>query len=243
MKDPKPFRRRGFTLVELLVVIVIIATLSTLAFVGVGRAKASAYMTQSMTRIRALQQANINYANDNNGRYVPGEGIDETTGTNNAPWFQNGEFLEYLLADGAFAPGGGAVVTEMPEVVLDPVVVRRKPTGWQQIAASYGMMTENISTPAGSPNLNQRRASNLKHPAQTAAFLTATDGEVTYAGRLIWEGDDSEGLSDNGKIAYRHRDKAVVVFFDGHTESVSPGDIKRIDGQGGLNHPFWGGER
>ena len=72
------------------------------------------------------------------------------------------------------------------------------------------------------------------------AFATATDFRVTYNSRFKWNFDNpNDTKTAAGDLAYRHGDKALVVYFDGHVGEMSKGDFQRIDKSGGKNNPFW----
>src|ERR1041385_4250756 len=61
----------GFTLFELLVVIVIIAVLASLFLPVLGKVKRSAQSTQCVSNLKQLQLAWLSYAHDNNDRLAP----------------------------------------------------------------------------------------------------------------------------------------------------------------------------
>lgn len=62
--SPHASRTKGFTLVELLVVIAIIAALASLSFVGAGKVMKSGKKTQSMSLMRSLEKAVLDYHAD-----------------------------------------------------------------------------------------------------------------------------------------------------------------------------------
>lgn len=237
MKTPIHRPRPGFTLVETLVVIVIIAVLAVLVIVGVTRMRAAGDRATTVAVLRQLQLANHSYATDHNGQYVPLSSMDENENRIN-DWHQSSVFLAYLTGDSTALDKNQVVTTKVPVSVLDPIVVRSKKRLWDKLFASYGYNQEGM--PALKANSDRCfKVSQVTSPSRTAAFITATDWIVSYKSRFIWETDPVEGKSTDQRIAYRHGNKAIVVYYDGSSGFVTPGDIRAIDAKGGATHPFW----
>ena len=237
---------KGFTLVELLVTITIIIVIASLAFLGARSVRDSANMTTSMKRIKNLGLANAAYAADHGGRYVPIISIpEEGVGVQ---WHYNAEFLGFLAGDlpvlrGVIKDRNG--IDGLPEELLDPVTVKAKQKDWSRLSGSYGYNQENI--PGGYAwsrgTKAQQTTSTIANPSRNFNFITATDWLVRHRGRFDWLKNPVEGKTSNGQIAYRYKGKAIAVFYDGHTELISPGDIEVFDTRGQWNNVFWGGTK
>jgi len=214
----KSTSRRGFTLVELLVVIVIIAVLVTISVTMVFRFRKAADKTVSLGNLRQLQAANVSYAADHAGRQVsPTDTVVDEVGAKVAKeWWENPEFISQFT--------GGTVDVALPTSMMDPSVVREGKTGSKELPGSYAYNTQ------GMPVIDVVKKGYLiaqvADPARSAAFFTAdfpADGVLDFASK--------------SKVAYRHADKGLVVFYDSHAAPVAKPDVE--DAQGGATGRFW----
>ena len=239
-------RPNGFTLVELLVTITIIVALAGLTTMGMKRMRDSADTVTTMKRIAGFTHANALYAVDHNGKYVPAYSFDEDSKPG-IPWHYNPTFLEALVGENLSIEAAQEFegVDGLPEQVLDPTVVRAKQFQWSRISASFAYNNENVPGGGwGQPGTSRAHSiSSVKYPGESFAFITATDWIANYGGRLLWKKKPVEGKTGDSKIAYRHQNKAVVAFYDGHTSTISMTEMRKIDSLGGINNVFWGGEK
>lgn len=228
-------RKRGFTLVELLVVITIIIVVAALSVVTITRMRDHALKANSIRNLSQLQIANASYAADHTGSFVPiyaynAEGVREGN------WYQNTDFLSNLAGD--LRDASGEPARSAPVSMLDPKVYRAKKGLHYSMAASYGMNDSGIAGVHGPGLKPSHKLHQIPNPSESMAFATATDFRTTYNSRLKWKGVD--GKTSDGALAYRHAGKALVVYFDGHVGEVTQGDIKNIDAtQGGKDSSFW----
>ena len=237
-----PYNRSssGFTLVELLVVIVIIATLAALLLVGFSRMRASGDRAGAIAAMRQLAVANTSYSSEHNGQFVPIATKDKDG--NLYEWYYDPVFRSYLTGDPADAEKEGSKLRVAPAGFLDPVAYRSKKKDYDKLSASYGFNSTGLGAlwPVNemSPPMSYK-VSQIANPSRTAFIISATDYQASYTGRYLWKATPVEGKTPNSKIAYRHDKKAIVIYYDGSTGLVSMADILAIDSKGGANNPFW----
>lgn len=99
----------GFTLVELLVVIGIIALLIAILLPALNKARREAYQTQCASNMRQIALALLNYINDNKGLLPPAAILNDNVAGdvyNPGGWFWAGELLNqhYIGAPNIFPP-------------------------------------------------------------------------------------------------------------------------------------------
>ena len=237
IKNQRAGIHRGFTLTELLVVILIIAILATLAFMGTNRVREMANKTTSIRNLAQLQIANVTYATDHNGKCVAIRANDENG--NPTRWFQDVKYLANLTGKST-EELEKSNATAIPLDMLDPEVVRARKPLYDRVYTSYGMNDTGLQL-GGEPDLNScHNLNQVADPNRTMAFATATDFRITYSSRYKWNFENpNDAKTANGEIAYRHGDKVLAVYFDGHVGEMSKADFEKIDKSGGKNNAFW----
>lgn len=223
---------RGFTLVELMVTITIIAVLVALSLFGYMKFRDTGAKAASVNNLRQLQIANAGYASDNNGRFVAGFGTDLEGRL--TQWDRNLDYLVHLRGQGPLSKDGRS---DVPTNLLDPKALRTGGRNRDVIRGSYGILNV-VGAKYREPGEDSSvKMVQITAPERTAAFVTALDWRITYGGRLSWDG--TEGPYGRGMIAYRHDGKALVVYYDGHVGEISKADMAKMDENGGGDHPFW----
>ena len=196
-------RRRGFTLIEVLVVIAIIAILAAILFPVFARAREKARQTSCLSNEKQIDLALLMYAQDYD-ETLPGTYIYEVPGDVN--WLFSFGALAYPYVKNAqlFAcPSGGG------------------PTGW---AGTDAMIPKNSYW---APDQWFCALSNAKYslavlqsPSDTIMFL---DTNSTNGGPEFWLGaastaQDYANYTLNGANSPRHNDGRNYAFADGHAK-------------------------
>lgn len=241
----RDFLSSGFTLTELLVVIVIIAIISALSLLGIRRMRDMADKSSAIRSLSQLQLANMSYATDNAGKYVPKQ-FNGEKGERLGWWFQVPEFLNYLRGEVTGPDGLPSKTVSLS--FLDPKVVRARRPFYDSIAGSFGINETGVASSGGVANARHAHTvATVTEPSQSMAFASATDLGVQYRSRLTWFSrmlDNREGKTTTGDLAYRHGDKIIVVYFDGHVGELSKFDILEIDkNKAGARSAFWKPDR
>lgn len=230
----------GFTLVELLVVIGIIAVLVAMLLPAVAGARAMALSVTCQSNIRQLATASIMYGQNNRDfcppahYYYISRNFHRWHGTRaivSQPFDYSGSPLKSYLGDGG--------VRRCP--VFEPSATTDYSLAFEAAAGGYGYnndyfgssMAVDPGTSAGVTAWEENvcnvpaKYSQIRRPAEKILFADAAVGQ---AGNLIVEYSFvSEPLSYYGGTAYasstpsihfRHRGRANVAWADGHVTSA-----------------------
>lgn len=221
-------RVHGFTLVELLVVIAVIAILSALLLPALGRSRLSAHRVKCVGNLRQLGLAAHMYWDDNGGRCFRYGG--SVTNGGQLYWFgwigpgAEGQ-RSFDLTQGAMYSYLGRGVEVCPAFNYLAAQIKLKAVG---TSYTYGYNLY-LSSPSSEPPVD---ISRLSRPGGLALFADAAQvntwqAPASPAHPLLeeWYYIDRSTNQPNGH--FRHMRKANVEFCDGHVglEQMVPGSL------------------
>jgi prepilin-type processing-associated H-X9-DG protein len=195
---------RAFTLAELLVTVALVGALVALTFPATGKVLSQGRQAKCLSGLRQIQQANILYAQDNDGGFVP-IFVNDSNG-NQKWWFSDRTFVTLL--------GRPTNMTAtLPPGLRCPLARVSGEPGWGYNSTG---LTGGTSEPG---HVRQLRQAQIARPSQTIAFIDALDRQVYSSGVSKYLGEETK---ISHATAYRHGDKSVAnaVFWDGHAESI-----------------------
>ncbi len=222
----RSLRRAGFTLVELLVVIGIIAMLIALLLPALSKARESARMAVCASSLRQLHLASVSYANDNRG-FLPPAHVDFISkdlhrwhgirASMSLPFDFNGSPLRRYLQTPA--------IKQCPSFEFTT-------GGFEESAGGYGynerFLGSSIEQATGSITWAQLEANYVNRPAKIAMIRKPSDtimfADAALAAPNVIEYSFVEppvagGYPTCPSIHFRHGGRANVVWLDGHITS------------------------
>ena len=204
-------KRSGFTLVELLVVVAIIALLISILLPSLSKAREAARAVGCSSNMKQFVIANQLYADEEDGYFVP----IKTAHPSWTSWM----YIDKFRAIMDWRPSGpipdALQCPDRPELYAEP----------QMWGIGYGFNRSNLGVAYGDANVVHRES--VRYGAEKTQF-----GESNYW-RYTWGSADfgtrwdpfGELMPAEGgtypTIAYRHNEGTNWQFFDGHVEWVS----------------------
>ena len=243
-------RDRGFTLVELLVVIGIIALLISILLPSLNKAREAAKTTQCLSNLRQMAQAQQIYAAQFKGWAVPSQNGPLPAATR-VLWDENNTFRKALN----MREGPAQANQRYPVNMLCPNALKaheeansntggNTPTGGQ-MKYSYGYNREGMAeffTPGQTQNNSSlyyrgTRMNKVKRSSDKIMWADAMDDVVTaarsdhYKKMAGFDESDSSGDTSPNYVAYRHskgNDRINIVFWDGHGDTRMRRDVTAV---------------
>lgn len=226
-------RPDGFTLVELLIVVAIIALLLSILLPSLQGARAQAQTTVCAANIRQLALANIAYASEQQGRYCAGaagikldnlhrwHGVRPTADVPFDP--QYGPLVDYLTAaegiracpafrgyllKGAAAFERGCGGFGYNQAYLGREMRRRPGASFQVVTDGFGVLSERVRRPAETLMFAD------------AAFVATADGvsEYSFAEPRFHPEYLQYHVRMDPSIHFRHRGRVNIAWCDGHVD-------------------------
>jgi len=253
-------RRSGFSLPELLIVIVITAVLMAILVPALSYVREQARCAVCRTNLKTLALANELYSNSCDGWLVPA--VDFTPAATEGPtWNSNREFCkavgvqksikEIETSVAAGEPVDYASIMPREYICPTDAPVGNIPTlGAFRDIVSYGYNVTDwgpdswyhITWAEEGPSedaVAQIKATHVRRPAEKLMFIDAGDIWALKSGadyKRLWDrfGPNLEKYRSEGEwmpTFYRHSEGANVAFVDGHAEYMRKQEIFHYQGQ------------
>ena len=217
--------RRGFTLVELLVVIGVIALLIAILLPTLSRSRQAARATVCAAQLKQLSAGLLLYANENGSRFVVSQ-WSETPGATRA-W----DFITTRRADGGYdvRPGllwGESDRSDFAQQCPEHVGSSNAPG---EMFSGFNYNTSYLGGGRGESNPSPARLPQVRSPAATVAF---GDGEYRGGANKFMRAPLNVGVDGksprDGTITYRaagtqgfrHAGRTNAALVDGHVDSL-----------------------
>jgi prepilin-type N-terminal cleavage/methylation domain-containing protein/prepilin-type processing-associated H-X9-DG protein len=223
--------RNGFTLVELLVVIVIVAALAALSFTVGPKMLAKGKATESMQNLRQIGPLLATYAADHELKYPPVKAPALMQDGTMGEQYWHETCLELLFPEVVPADFKKKEwwAANKKTVLRNPLFLETaKPRGWTPLNPGYAMnlmIPENLAIASGGPvpSQNDLLATSvpiaaIEEPSRAPLIAPCDNYFFRY------EEADLVGFKSGTLKSLMTEGKIPILFVDGHVESVSPSE-------------------
>jgi prepilin-type N-terminal cleavage/methylation domain-containing protein/prepilin-type processing-associated H-X9-DG protein len=233
-------RRNGFTLVELLVVIGIIALLISVLMPALKKVKEQANQTKCLAQTKQITLAMLMYCSDNKNSFCFPPLIGENNLTNGKPMayymdtgkaargalrYDAGLLWPYISSAAKNTKPGQkpvAVLEKMMNCPSDDGEFRNAAHGGDHLVPRNFTYSWNILIRGGDQNSGNApyvtKLSQIKQSSSKAILIEEANGND--GANYIYAGNNPDDT-----LAFLHNGRGVLGFADGHAKSVHPNDV------------------
>ena len=236
-----PARRPGFTLVELLTVISIIAILAGILIPVIGNVQISARKAKSTSNLQSIGHALMLYAQaDDNRGLLPAPVYGDSSASGSSAGSANptqGTWLEEIVTylDGTVQHVAGSktvIVTTWPSVLTDPQYLADNSviTDTEQDKRGYGMNTKLYlpdmkNKSRTTPNPTQRQLLNKLPDHANNVVVTLSNDVIAEPGDDGLFGRDATGYTNGDPT--RYHGYGLYLFLDESVEPLTPDQAQK----------------
>lgn len=225
MKNP-----RGFTLIEMLIVISVVVALAAIGVSLYRSAKQKSHQASAMQKMKALGTTFATYTVDRNG-LLP---FEDSTGTddwvnaakpeNQEAWYNALPKLMHAQSVGELGRSNPAAFYQEDYPLYIPGAPYPGPSKRLDVPTFAVAMNSRLQRKDEGGIKKQGRYEHIQEPAKTVVFLERgmpNDKQTTSAQR----GFDGSPKANPRAFAARHNQKGCLIFADGHAELHAASDL------------------
>lgn len=244
MRDQSQVRlATGFTLVELLVVIGIIALLISILLPALSKARSAARMSQCLSNHRQIMLAMNLYANENRGFIPPQRGTQTYDGiTGDWPWYTH-RFLGKFMGSSRGPKAPEASTLNLSRTATCSEINR---TSYDRLGIGMNACYDNQML-VTSLTARHYKMTQINQPSRTLMFVDVQErdnGNTSFLFEQYYKGEGTPHSWSGSQrcVAYRHGKRTVVSFADGHASSYGVQNAQGNLANDGLHAAFLAGE-
>jgi prepilin-type N-terminal cleavage/methylation domain-containing protein/prepilin-type processing-associated H-X9-DG protein len=242
-------RKTGFTLVELLVTITIIATLASQIFLMASKGVDSARTSKSVSNLHQLYTGIGSWAAENNMRFPINYKSNAFGGASKpkeeiaAVWYEAAGRNIYLdLYQKTSSAGIPWMWASKYSNGYEDTAFRspNAEKGYSKTIASYGYNTNFQRVDDTTSKTTVISVDPSQFNAARTCLIADNSGKTHSLGPEGDNGNASINARNGASGAFKRDGKAVVVFLDGHVETISAQRARELNNK--KDDPFWGVE-